>query len=279
MKRTLCLILILFSTKISSFEHFLTVCAIFQNESPYLDEWIEYHKSFGVEFFLLYNNNSTDDSLKTLQKYIDQGLVEVINWPSIEEKNDAVHFIYTVQIGAYNDALERLKSKTKWCAFIDVDEFIVPIGYESISLLLFAKFSDVAGLCVNWQCYGTSNVERCTSVLDELVYKMKWDHPWNRHSKMIVRPSKTISFPNPHFCKYIDGYYAVDATHKRCYICPDGVYIDKIRINHYWTRDKWFFNNFKIPRWKKWGNSEETILDHAKEMNQEYDPILSNTCR
>ena len=38
----------------------LTIAAVFQNEAPYLKEWIEFHKLVGVEHFLLVDNESTD---------------------------------------------------------------------------------------------------------------------------------------------------------------------------------------------------------------------------
>jgi len=62
----------------------------------------------------------------------------------------------------------------------------------------------------------------------------------------------------------------------RCDICPQGVYIDKIRINHYWTRDENFFWNIKVPRNDSWGGNHQTMMDLYNDMNAEYDPILSS---
>jgi hypothetical protein len=42
-------------------KHYLSICAIFKDEAPYLQEWIEFHRLLGVEKFYLYNNNSRDN--------------------------------------------------------------------------------------------------------------------------------------------------------------------------------------------------------------------------
>ena len=38
---------------------YLSVCAIYRNEAPYLAEWIEFHRLVGAERFFLYDNGST----------------------------------------------------------------------------------------------------------------------------------------------------------------------------------------------------------------------------
>ena len=60
----------------------LSICAIFQDETPYLKEWLEFHLMAGVQHFYLYNNNSTDNYLQILLPYIKSGTVELMNWPS-----------------------------------------------------------------------------------------------------------------------------------------------------------------------------------------------------
>lgn len=86
---------------------------MFQNEAPWLKEWITYHhKVLGVDHFYLYNNDSTDDFMKILQPYIDNGIVELIDWSS----NDPSHWVteinylvpwIAVQVNAYKDCLKK----------------------------------------------------------------------------------------------------------------------------------------------------------------------------
>jgi len=39
----------------------LAVCALVQNEAPYIAEWIAYHRLIGFEHFFIYDNHSNDD--------------------------------------------------------------------------------------------------------------------------------------------------------------------------------------------------------------------------
>lgn len=258
----------------------LAICAIFQNEAPYMKEWIDYHLKVGVEHFFLYNNNSADNYMEILKPYIGKNIVELIIWPSDVTENECHHYAFEVQTGAYIDGIVRAKENTKWLALIDLDEFIVPVVSKTINEVLDTFYDDVAGLCVNWQCYGTSHVRRCGQnrgsvyILKELVYKMRRDNDWNKWSKSIVRPSRVVTCPNPHFCTYQSGYWAVDGHHNRTEMCPSEVIIDKMRINHYWTRDEWYLKNMKIPRYKKWGNKSMDVLNRAEEMNFEKDDII-----
>lgn len=265
-----------FGSHIFSDNYKLSIASIFQNESPYLKEWIDYHKKKGVEHFWLYNNNSTDNYLYELFPYIRDGSVTLVNWPSHQQLNDWANFSFTVQTGAYNDAIQRAKGVSKWLALIDIDEFIVPVMYETIIDLLETEFPSVSGLCVNWQCYGTSYISHIPDgqLLNNLVWKMRWNHDWNKHSKSIVQPTHVTNCVNPHYCLYSVNNWAVDARGIRCDECPDSIYIDQIRLNHYWTRDEWFLYNVKIPRYQKWGGDINGVLLHAEEMNEEYDPIL-----
>jgi len=181
MRNLLILFLFLSSCLFSVEKYTLCVCAIFQNEAPYLKEWIDYHESKGVEHFFLYNNDSTDEYLAVLSPYFERGCITLIDWSS-KHGSDGYKFAFKVQIGAYNDAISKCRHVSKWLALIDIDEFIVPVAYGNLVQLLEKDYEYCSGLCVNWQCYGTSNVTRCNSVKDELLWKMRWDHDWNKQS-------------------------------------------------------------------------------------------------
>jgi hypothetical protein len=256
----------------------LSLCAIFQDEAPYLEEWIDYHKKIGVEHFWLYNNNSTDSYLEVLEPYIQEEVVTLIDWFSDITENEFVHFCFHIQTEAYNDAIIRSRGITKWLALIDTDEFIVPLLENNLFLFLEKYYSNASGLCVNWQTYGTSHIEKIEngeSMLKQLVWKMQWDDELNRFHKSIVQPLHTSHCENPHQCIYFCNHYHIDPTYEQV-IGPysSGVYIDNIRINHYWTRDEWFLHNVKIPRRIKWGVSAEDVLNRANQMNAEKDECI-----
>ena len=92
----------------------LAICAIFRNEAPYLQEWIEFHRLAGIEKFHLYQNRSDDNFETVLRPYIDEGLVELIDWPREPP----------CQMEAYADFISRHSGEPWWVAFIDCDEFL-----------------------------------------------------------------------------------------------------------------------------------------------------------
>jgi len=255
----------------------LCACAIFQDEAPYLKEWIDHHLERGVEHIWMYNNNSKDDYKKVLNPYILNGRVELIEWPSIQLENDWANFSFTTQTGAYNDALKRAKKKTKWLAIIDTDEFLFAVQINNIATVLERAYGNCSGVCVNWQCYGTSGVEDAAGRLkNKLIWKLPWNDNHNKFSKSVVQVKHVTTCPNPHHCLFKPDHWAVDTNYNKVDACCSEVNIDILRINHYWTRDEKFLRNVKVPRHQRWGGDAEQILQRAAEMNVEYDPILNH---
>lgn len=270
---------IVFSTNIHCYVYELTICAIFHDEAPYMQEWIEFHKIVGVQHFILYNNNSTDDYLNVLTPYIEEGIVELIEWPSFQKDKDWNNFCFNIQPNAYTDAINKTKNISKWLALIDTDEFIVPVLDKTILECLENRYSSVSGLGINWQYYGTSDVDcikKDFPLIGQLIYKMETKNDWNRFCKIIVQPLHVLKCINPHLCLYHPGYEAVDTHFRPCNAHTKTVEVDILRINHYWTRDKWFLYNIKIPRYEKWGSYDTSdILERANQMNVEFDDIMN----
>src|ERR1700691_5704420 len=134
----------------------LVICALFHNEELFLKEWIDYHRSVGVEHFYLYDHKSDDRSLEILQPYVQEGLVDLFKWP-INIKNQE-EYLYKLQIPIYNTALKIVQKTSKWAAFIDIDEFIVPTYHDTIPHLL-EEYENYGGLAVNWQMFGPAHFE------------------------------------------------------------------------------------------------------------------------
>lgn len=261
----------------------LSVCAIFQNEAPYLKEWIEHHEKHGVQHFWLYNNNSIDDYKEILQPHINKGIVELIEWPG--ETQDKKNW-NSLQCNAYMDCVKRSKEITKWCAFIDIDEFLFcPTEIPLTEALL--SYEEFGGVCVNWVMYGTSNVEKILpheKLVDKLLYRLNLDSlyttdldaPFCTYVKTIAQPSRICGCTDPHFFFYKRLLDAV--TENKQYVNGSLSTFNSVktfRINHYWSKDKNFFYNHKIPREFKWGRSIVDMIAMDKTFNEVYDPILS----
>lgn len=260
------LVIFLFSTSsLFSYEKFLTVCMIFQNEARFLDEWIQYHNKNGVDHFILYNNLSEDNYKEVLNPYIKSGLVELVEWPFKQEGKNFeafVDFCFKIVVDAYNDGIKRCKGKSKWIAFIDSDEFLVPVRYKNLKDLL-KKHKDLPAIGLQWVLFGTSNVPYTKSgeLLDKLRWRLPLDHPRNDWFKSIVKSKAVKNAINPHCMIVQHG--------------PEKI-LDRAeaRINHYWTRDEDHLHKVKIPRYTRWGQDPAQYLLMAGDMNQEYDNLI-----
>lgn len=139
----------------------LSICAIFKNEARYLKEWIEYHRIVGVDHFYLYNNNSYDRYWNVLKPYVAEGIVTLIAWPdylrNLREENSFLWALGT-QIPAYENAV-RVKAlpETKWLAFIDIGEFLIPASTRTLTEML-EKYDEYPGITFMSDCYDASRL-------------------------------------------------------------------------------------------------------------------------
>ncbi|NGX42633.1 MAG: hypothetical protein K940chlam7_00913 [Chlamydiae bacterium] len=229
----------------NSCEYYVSICAFFKDEGDYLKEWIEYHRLIGIEHFYLYNNNSCDNYLEVLQPYIKKGLVDLIDWPSPEGTDWTPY-----QEQAFNHCIELCIGHTRWLAVIDIDEFIIPVDRPTLKSFLidFDHETSLGGIMMFWQCYGTSWVKTIPDnklMIECLTWKAPWDHSWNRQVKSICKPHK-VSHYCVHGAHYKSGYHDITTSGTGGPNQP--IQIDRIRVNHYWTRTEDYFLNVKVPR-------------------------------
>jgi hypothetical protein len=210
---------------VSDFSLYLSVAAIVKNETPYIMEWIEYHRLVGVQKFFIYDNESTDNLKDFLEPYIAAGVVEYTFFPGKRQ-----------QVIAYNDALQRYKYTSFWIAFIDIDEFLVPVQAESISGFL-RYFEDVPGIEINQVIYGSSGHKTKTGgfVLERFKDHAPFDLVENRGVKSIVNPRHVFFMSTAHVAEYFNGERSVDTNKKKTVkgSLDRPALHDRLRLNHY----------------------------------------------
>lgn len=263
--------------KISCFAEYkyqLSVSAIFQDEAPYLKEWIEFHRIVGVEHFYLYNHLSKDHFQEVLKPYIASGLVQLEDKPIVVK--NAKEFT-ELQANCCNECLRTANGISKWVAFIDIDEFLFPVKEQTL-LEVIDQYCKFGGLGVSWRTFGTSNIKKIPKdklLLESLTACSKKSSPVNQSIKCILMPKCTSHFLNIHEPILINGSSLVN-TDKMPIEGPSRnsyIQLNKLCINHYWTRDEEYFINKKIPRQKKWGGKPDAqqILFH---LNAEQDTTI-----
>lgn len=207
----------------------LAVCAIAKNEGPYFKEWIEWHKAKGVEKFYIYDNESTDRTRQVLEPYIAEGTVEYTYFPG-----------YRKQLAAYDDCLTRHRLDCKWIAFIDLDEFIVPVRDSSITDFL-KGVEGAPAVEINWLVYGSGgNVNKSDApVMERFRFHSLPSHKLNRHVKSIVNPRLVYTMTGCHEASRIRG--AASDSHGNPItknFREREPQQDVIRVNHYAVRSR-----------------------------------------
>lgn len=208
-------------------QDYFSVCAIAKDEGPYFVEWLEWHISQGVDRFYIYDNESSDGTRQLLQPYIDRGIVVYHYWPG-----------YRRQIAAYDDCIERYRLVTRWLAFIDLDEFIVPQRDASIPSFL-RRFEAFPAVEINWLVYGSGGAK--TREPGTMMQRFKRhshpDHYLNRHVKSIVDPRRVYVMTGCHEAARINGYAADSHGNEiHCNFRERTPQQDVIRVNHYAVR-------------------------------------------
>ena len=212
----------------------VVACAIVKNEASYLLEWVAYHRLIGVDHFLFYENDSSDETWSILQKLHRLGWATCIRWPSRPKVNN--------QKEAYKNAIKRTKNRFDWVAFIDLDEFIVLDGPGSLKGLL-QKFDFADAVAINWKMFGSSGAtEKLPGLVMERFRRCAVDAFYsNENVKSVVRPEKVKRVDSVHVFELFAGW-------ENCYQC-DGLPLEfgvgrrakrvtyqGAQINHYFTK-------------------------------------------
>lgn len=229
------------STK--NYKHTISICAMFKNESKYLDEWIRFHLVVGIDHFYLYNNNSDDNYLEILNPYIKKGIVDLIEWP----------FQHS-QMKAYEDCYIKHRNDTNWLTFIDIDEFICPSSTDNIKSWL-RSFKNYPGVAVYWKQFGSNGklIHDCGHLVIE-QYTQCWPK-YSTFTKMFCNMNFPIyKFENPHIINSklfginipsINQFKKVISFGiNRTSICNKST----IQINHYWGKAYDSFFESKVNR-------------------------------
>lgn len=266
----------------------ISIVAIFQNEAPYLREWIEYHRLIGVDHFWLYNDNSKDDWNSVLQPYIDEGVVEFCDW-SFGRKEGKSWF--HIQTSAYKDGLKKALGKTRWVALIDADEFILPMQNRSLKECLEKHYKAASAIHITWRQFGTGGVylKEGQSQLFHLINCAEKSYPDNAVGKTMLRVEDALidTLNHVNFCPLKPGALYFDGDGNpikmkggeqekpsllRYRFIRDKKHHDKyVRINHYTFRDETYFQNVKLERKRRRGSSDEMTFHQYRNYSVDAD--------
>ena len=219
---------------------YLSVCAVYRDEAPYLGEWIEFHRLMGVERFYLYDNQSTDDHREVLAPYVDEGIAVVHEWPAVLPPDIVVG--EAAQCATYQHCILNYREDSRWIAFLDLDEFMFsPTGARLADVL--PEYERWPGVGVNWAQFGTSGHHARPDGLVLESYVRRADAlGYNRWIKSVVDPRRVRNFCLAHFFIFTgEPSVAVDENHRPIdgkLSSTEEVSFSKLRVNHYVTKSE-----------------------------------------
>ena len=241
---------------------YLAACAIYRDEAPYLAEWIEFHRTVGVERFFLYDNRSSDDHMEVLARYVEDGTVVVHEW-----------LPHPGQIDAYSHGITTHGSEARWIAFLDVDEFLFSPELRPLPELL-REYEQHPAVGVNRVTFGTSGhgTPPPGLVIENYVRRGRS----NRHIKSIVQPRATVRCLSAHSFEYRHGLAVDENGYPIHRDATKSLSLERLRINHYYTRSEAELRaKLDAPR-ADYGQARPGTWEMAKdEYNDEHDELIT----
>jgi hypothetical protein len=215
-----------------------------KDEARYIPEFIEFHLLQGFDYFIFYDNKSTDNLNEVISPYIESGLVEIRYYP--ENLHTSKNF------WLMNYCINEQKGKTKWLHFHALDErLFCPDDTNLVDFL--KKYENYGGVSVGWYLFNSNgHINRPEGLITDNYTNASYDPQC--HIKTIIQPEKSITtIGTPHNFTY-HNTYAVDENFNPVHTSfnPNNYSLNKILLHHYYTLSR---EEFDIKQ-------NKGILDH-----------------
>lgn len=185
-------------------KHYLSACCIVKDEDPFIMEWLTYHSLIGIEHFYIYDNESANPLYENplIRKFSEQGKVTVISAAG-----------RAMQIPSYTHCLKKFGPRTRWLAFIDLDEFICPLEGRDLRPFL-AAYEDYAALGLSWKSFSSGGHLSSPHglVIENYQERFLKEGTRNLHIKSILQPHKNHAVHTPHSFWPNEGEVAISAV-------------------------------------------------------------------
>jgi hypothetical protein len=214
----------------------IAVCAIFKDEAPYLLEWLAFHKTIGVDLFFLYDNGSSDGGGELIRRSGFARDVTLIEWTERPG-----------QLSAYNHFRVNHARQVTWAAFIDIDEFIVPVAGCSIREILMREvYQPYAAILLQWLVFGPSGHDRRPDglVIENYTRRLPQTDDASCHVKTLLRTAQLCGIDyTPHTAECSGPACNTRGERVLSYAIQPTECHDVMVINHYFTKsgDDWAF--------------------------------------
>jgi hypothetical protein len=223
--------------------YYISVLAIFKNETMNLKLWIEHYLWQGIEHFYLIDNGSDDNPLEILQDYIDKGIVSYYYLPERFKQVDHYRFVFDT---------ENLKTKTRWLVVCDLDEFFYGVDQQlKKKIMSLGPYYDYI-LC-NWQMFGSDGLKEQPNDIRTSITHCK--NILDKDTKYIFKPLAIKDSSSIWIHSLVNIPYMNKSRIR--------VANQLIRLNHYPIQSLEFFTKVKMTR----GAADTIAHQNVRDMN------------
>jgi len=232
-------------------KYYLSVGALFKNESHSMKEWIMHYLHHGVQHFYLINDNSTDNFMEILQEYIEKDIVTLFN---VDEP-----YYLGRQRNLYNRHILPLLKESKWLLMVDIDEYVW--SKLDINLCNVLKNCEVlTQIQVRQAIFGSNGHIQQPKYIVKSFTKRISDFSQDGKIKYLVNSDYEFTSLNVHYADHKDPVLKHDYSR---FIIIDSHYLT---MNHYCCQSVEFWNNVKCTR----GDSDNYLV-RTHEQFKDYD--------
>ncbi|MEM6563191.1 MAG: glycosyltransferase family 2 protein, partial [Pseudomonadota bacterium] len=130
----------------------IAVVSTMKNEGPFLLEWIAYHRSIGVQDFVIYTNDCDDGTDHFLQLLQNKGILQHRDNPYRAVNMKPQHAALAAA------ETEPLVQHASWLICMDVDEYInIHVGQGHLRDLI-AAVPDANMISMTWRLFGNNDI-------------------------------------------------------------------------------------------------------------------------
>ncbi len=155
-----------------------SLAALARGDERAIVEWIEYHRAIGVGHFTIYGGDDTPMTLlKALTPYLMQATpcVAFRHWGAADD-----------QASARQHFLDNRKQATGWFCFLDVNEFLVFPGSDSVTAFLTTVAEGCAAVSLGVRVFGDNHHAAASDDFILFARTRRAELP-DRATKMLVR--------------------------------------------------------------------------------------------
>jgi glycosyltransferase involved in cell wall biosynthesis len=184
--------------------YYLSVGAVFRNESDGIIEWIKHYLHHGVEHFYLVNDNSDDDTVLKIQEYVDKGIITLYH-----AKED---YYLGRQRNVYNRfLLPHMKQKdTQWLLVIDLDEYVWSPQAVHLGDVLRMGFIKYGQIQVHQLLFGSNGHQAQPESL--VKHFTKRENLYRICGKFFLNSDFEFASINVHYADFANPAYMTDAS-------------------------------------------------------------------